>query len=98
MLPPLSNQPTGRDRVRHALAELRAGHDQLQTLVSGIFDRLNGVADEFLGRKNVQAQEPQQAEWETLQREINRLASVAAEMAKSAANQKRPTTQRNREN
>jgi hypothetical protein len=96
MSPPLSNQPSGRDILCHALAELRAGHDDLQALVSEIFDRLNGVADEFLGRKDVRGQPSQQAEWETLQREIDRLASLAAEMANSAANQKRPTTPRNR--
>jgi hypothetical protein len=98
MLPPLSNQPTGGDRVRHALAELGAGHSELQALVSGIFDRLDELADEFLGRKNASDQKPEQAEWESLQSQISQLTLVATELAESVANQKRLAARRNRRN
>jgi hypothetical protein len=89
MFSPLSNQATGRDRVRRALSELKAGHGELQALVSGVFDRFDGFANEVLGRKGVPAQQSQPTQWDTLQREIDRLASVAAEMTKSAVHNNR---------
>jgi hypothetical protein len=88
----LPNQSAGRSCVREALAEIRAGHGDLQTHILGMFDRLDGLADQLLGSKAARDCAAGQADQDALQGQIDRLASLAAELAQSVADQKRMTT------
>jgi hypothetical protein len=92
----LPNQPSGRNCVRNALAEIRAGHGDLQTHILGMFDRLDLLADDLLGSKIARDCAVGHAEQEALQEQIDRLASLAAELAESVAEQKRLATPGNR--
>ena len=92
----LNSQPLGRNCVRDALAELQACHDEFQTFVADMFDKLDGLAGEFLGteiRQDDALPEPQR---ESLQSQIDRLAALTAELAQSLASQ-RPAAQQNGE-
>ena len=89
----LPNQPAGWNCVRDALAEIRTGHGELQTYISGMFDRLDGLAGEALDSKIAQDCAVGHAEQEALQEQIDRLASLAAELAQSVADQKQLSTQ-----
>jgi hypothetical protein len=88
----LSNQPTGWACVRDALAEVRTGQSELQTFVSDMFDDLDGLADQLVGSKIAQDCAIGHAEHDALHEQIDRLASLAAELAQSVAEQKRLTT------
>jgi hypothetical protein len=88
MRPELPNQPAGWNGVRNALAETRTGLGELQTYITGMFDRLDGLADERLGSRSAQQCALDHAEQEKLKEQIDRLASLAAELAQSVAEQK----------
>ena len=92
MHPELPNQPAGWNGVRNALAETRTGLGELQTYITGMFDRLDGLADERLGSRSAQHCAVDHAEQEAFKEQIDRLASLAAELAESVAEQKRLAT------
>ena len=89
MRPELPNQPAGWNGVRDVLAETRTGLGELQTCITEMFDRLDGLVDERLGSRSAQQCAVGRAEQEAIQEQIDRLASLAAELAQSVAEQKR---------
>lgn len=91
-----SKQPGGWNCAWDALAEIRTCSGELQTFIWGVFDHLDGLADELLVRELDRQQLQRQGEQETLQGQINRLTSVATELADAVAEQKRLTGQKYR--
>ena len=90
------SRPACRLGVRNeALAEIRAYPGGLQALVAGVFDHLDGLIGEFRAEELARQQNQRQAEQQALQGQIDRLAAVAADLAKSVAEQKRSTTPKN---
>jgi hypothetical protein len=81
----LSNPSAPVNPVRDALAEIRACQEELQTFVAGVFDRLDGLANELLERETA----PQQADRKMMHSEIAQLAAVATDLADLVAEQKR---------
>jgi hypothetical protein len=88
-------QPSNcRENAMNALAEMRACYSDLRTFATGMFDRLDAVVEEL--RSEIAGQEwtKWQAEQDTLQEQIDRLAQLAADLAQSVAEQKQLTTKR----
>jgi RNA polymerase-interacting CarD/CdnL/TRCF family regulator len=83
-----SNRSGGSNCAGGALAAIRACSDDLQTFVFGVFDQLEGLTDQLLARELDWQQTQRQTEREALQGQIDRLASVAAELAQTVAEQK----------
>ena len=81
----LSDQSAGSDCARKALTEIRACPGEVQSLVSGVFDQIDKLVEEFLAREVARQRSQGQAEREALQGQIDRLASVAADLARSVA-------------
>jgi hypothetical protein len=81
---------SGTQCARRALADARASSGELQASLSGAFDRLNEMADEMLAHELSQ----QHSEWQALDGRIERLTSLAAELAESVASQKQLAGQR----
>jgi hypothetical protein len=84
----LPNQSVDGDPARSALADIRACHGELQAFVTGVFDQIDRLADSLLAREIVCQQARHQAEHEAVQRQIDQISSVAAELAKSLAEEK----------
>jgi len=73
-----------------ALAEIRAYPGELQTFLVGVFDRLDRLADEL----RAQEVAAQHVERDALHGQIDRLASVASELAEAVAEQKKLVDQK----
>jgi hypothetical protein len=89
-------ESSGWSCASEALADIRAYPGGLQTFVLGVFDQLDGLTDELLARELARQQVQRQAERDVLQGQIDRLASVAAELAEAVAEQKEMAGQKNR--
>jgi hypothetical protein len=83
-----SNQSGDWNSAREALAEMRACPGELQTFILSVFDQLDSLASELLAHELAGQQAQRQAGSEALQNQIDRLASVAAELSKAVAEQK----------
>jgi hypothetical protein len=88
------NQSGGWNCVGEALAEIRASSGELQTFVGSLFDQLGSLTNEVLTRELARQQTQQQAERETLQGQIDRLAGLAAQLADAMAEQKQSAGQK----
>ena len=66
---------------KEALAEIRACPGELQTFVSGVFDQLDSLTNQLLRHELTRRQAQRQAERESVQGQIDRLAAVAAQLA-----------------
>jgi hypothetical protein len=84
-MPVESPEPSaGWNCANDALAEIRAASAELQTLLGDTFDELELLADEL----QTQELTCRYVERDALQGQIDRLASVASELAASVAEQK----------
>ena len=72
------------------MAEIRAYPDELQTFLVGVFDRLDHLADGLFAQEVA----AQHAERHAFQGQIERLASVASELAAAVAEQKKLVDQK----
>jgi hypothetical protein len=84
----LSDQPVGWDCARRALTEIRECPGEVQTLVLGVFDQLDKFVEEFVAQERVRQQSQRQLEREALQDQVDRLATVVAELVASVTEQK----------
>jgi hypothetical protein len=80
-----SSQPAGWDRAKEALADIRACPGEVQSFVASLFDHLGGLTDELLAHEIARHDLQRQAERDALQAQIDRLAAVAAQLAKTVA-------------
>jgi hypothetical protein len=83
-----SNESGGWSCVRDALAEIRAYPDTVQTFVSSVLDQLSRMTDELLARDLAQHKAHSQSEREALRNQIDRLASVVAELAETVSEER----------
>ena len=75
--------------ARDALLEICACRAELQTFLADEFDRWERLADGLLAGEIARGRAQEQAQREALDGQIERLAAVAAELARSLAEQKR---------
>jgi hypothetical protein len=87
----MPSESTGWKCAREALAEVRAYPSGLQTFVSSMFDQLDGLTDRLLAHELA----GHQAEQNALRDQIDRLASVAAELTEAVAEQKQLVARKN---
>ena len=76
-----SSQPGRWNCAKEALAEIRACPGELQTFVSGVFDQLDSLTNQLLRQELTRRQAQRQAERDSVQGEVDRLAAVAAQLA-----------------
>ena len=79
-----SSRPGKCNCAKEALAEIRACPGELQTFVSGVFDQLDSLTNQLLRHELTR----RQAQHESVQGEVDRLAAVAAQLAETMAEQK----------
>jgi hypothetical protein len=85
----LSNRSVPASPAQDALAEMRDCQHELQTFVTGLFDRLEGLAKELLAQETTPQQAPRQMDRNLMQNELSQLAAVATDLADLVAEQKR---------
>ena len=90
-----SDQRAGWECAKEALAEIRAYPGGLQALVAGVFDQLDGLVGELRAQDLAHQHNQRQAEQQALRNQIDRLAAVAADLARSVAEQKRSAPPKN---
>jgi hypothetical protein len=78
-----------RENAQNALAEIRAWNDELQKFMVDEFNRLDELVDALLAQQASLEQAHRQSEREMLQEQIDKLAQVATELAKTLAEQRR---------
>ena len=74
--------------ARDALADIQASAGETQTLVLNALDELDGLAGELLAQQRVLEHVQRHDGQDVLQGQIDRLASVANELAEALAEQK----------
>jgi hypothetical protein len=85
-----SNASACAASAREALAEILASQSELQALMIGAFDRLDGVADGFSAGEAARPLTPWPTARDLTRRQVDRLAALAAELAALAAEQEQP--------
>lgn len=88
------NPPVDVSEARRALREISACRVELQTFLSEEFDRWERLAEELLADEVVRHETFEQADRVALDDQIERLASVAAELSRSLSDQSRATSKR----
>jgi hypothetical protein len=80
--------------ARDALLEIGACRAELQTFLADEFDRWERLANGLLAGEVARGRAQEQAQREALDGQIERLAAVTAELARSLAEQKRAASKR----
>jgi hypothetical protein len=86
-----SHQSGGVDCVRSALAEIRAYPGELQAFVSGMLEQWDDFAEKLRTCELARQQALRHSECESLQKQIDRLEALTAQLADTVAEQKRST-------
>jgi hypothetical protein len=83
------DRSAGSDCAGEALATIHACSGELQTYVAGVFDQLERLTDEWLGREIAWQQAQRQAERESLQGQMDQLTVVTDQLTQAVAEQKK---------
>ena len=78
-----SNQLGGWDCASDALAEIESYPNELQKFVADLFDQLGGLTDAMLVEELARQRAEQKSERDAMREQIDRLAAVTAELAKT---------------
>ncbi len=90
----MPSPPADVSAARNALREICACRAELQTFLADEFDRWERLADGLLTGEIAHERAQEQAQREALDGQIERLAAVAAELARSLAEQKQAAPRR----
>jgi hypothetical protein len=90
----MATETPGLNAARVALAEIRACPNGLQNFVLDMLDEWSEKAERLLAQELSAQQDRKQFEQDALREQIDRLASLAAELAKAAGDQKRPANRK----
>lgn len=90
------NPSAGWSCVRDALKEIQGFPGELHAYVANMFDELDQAIGGFLTQELVNCHREHQAEREAIQCQIDRLASLTAELTQTVTEQKQFNGQRNR--
>jgi hypothetical protein len=89
MLTDSTDQSPGWGCAKKALEEIRACPGDLRALFLGAFDQLDELADKLIAQELARQHTERQTERDVLGGQIERLASLASELAESVAAQKK---------
>jgi hypothetical protein len=84
----LPQHPGSWNCARDAVTAMRTYSGDLVTAISSVFDQLDKLTDELLARELTRLENQQQTERETLRSQIERLTSVATQLADTVAEQR----------
>lgn len=87
----LSHPSICRENVLNALGEVRACRGDLWTYVAGAFDRLDKLVEDIGAQKGTQEPTQRRAEQDSMQVQIDQLAQLATELARSVAEHRQLT-------
>ena len=78
------------------MQEVRASHAEMQSFLLGVFDKLEQMLEEARAEEALDRQADRQAEHDTLDGQIARLAAITEQLARSVAEQRPSTARRKR--